>query len=1609
MHYIRFTKFIFLVLISFFSQLGVFAQVIPQTFNCTGAPQSFVVPLCVTSVTVEAWGAGGGGGGIDTYTGSPGGGGAYATAVLAVTPGQILTVIVGCGGSQGGACATNGAGGAGGYGYGNGGSGGNSGPSGCSGPGGGGGGGSAVLNGGTPVVVAGGGGGGGGGGNFGDGGNGGGGGQNGFAQSSAGGILGASASSVGLNGASTGADGAGGGGGGGGVNGGGGGQVPGTDYGGSGGAGGTSLGTTTVSASSQTPGNPGSPNLCAGCAVGGNGGSGAPGIPGDIVISYNTPVALTSSIASTNSCVAATATVTPTSGTAGYTYTWSPSGGNAANAGGLTNGLYTVNFTDANGCTGTQTVNITLPTAVTGTASAGPGPCGVSSATVTASGGTPGYTYTWSPSGGNATTANITNGSYTITIKDAMGCIGTATTSVVLPPALTLTALQTNVTCNGLANGSATATASGGTFPYTYAWSPGPPQISTTGIATGLSGGTTYTVGVQDGVGCQDTLSLTITQPAILQQTLTATNPICLGFSSVLNDAVSGGTSPYTVTWSSGGNFIGAAGTTTVSPLITTTYSASVLDAHSCANTATVTVTVNPLPTVTVNSPTICVGGSVTLTANGASTYSWNTGTGLSATVGTSVTANPVTTTVYTITGTDVNTCTSTATSTVTVNPLPTVTVNSATICAGNPTTLTALGATTYTWALGTGLSSTSGNTVTANPASTTVYTITGADANNCINTATSTVVVNALPNVTVNSGTICFGLSMVCLPLGATTYTWGPAAGLSSTTGASVTANPITTTIYTVTGTDANNCSNTATSTVTVNPLPNVTVNTGTICTSGSTTLNANGASTYTWTPATGLSATNGASVSANPTVTTNYTITGTDINNCVNVTTTTVNVNSLPVVTVASATICIGTPTTLTANGAGTYTWSPGTGLSSTFGSTVTANPATTTNYTITGSNGCLSTTTATVTVNSLPTVSVNSATLCAGFTATLTAVGSATTYSWSPATALSATTGISVNANPNTTTIYTLTGTDANSCVNTATSTVVVNPVQIPVAGSNSPICANQNLNFTGTGGLFYVWAGPNGYNTISQNPTIVNSTANQSGTYTLVVTDINNCIDSTTINVTVNPLPIVTASNNSAICANQTLNFSGSGGATYLWTGPNSYSVAAQNPSIANAQVPASVIYTLTATDANNCVSSDTTLVIVNPSPAVTVNSATICIGNSAVLTANGASGTYTWTPSTGLSASLGNPVTANPTTTTSYSVTGIDLTGCSTTIGLTVLVNPLPTVTVNSATICAGSNTTLQAQGANLYSWSPTGGLSSSSGAVVTASPAASATYIVTGTDINNCVNKDTCTVLVNPLPNISITPPTATGCESLCVDFSNTGTSTNGTYFWNFGDSKTSTTVAPSHCFSKGTYTISLQLTDSIGCVNTTTAHVVAYPQPHANFYDNPQPTTILDPVIYFHDITTGGANITSWNWNFGDNLGTATSQNPTHTYQDTGTFAVQLIVTTNMGCKDSITQFVIIEDEYFIYVPNAFTPNFDGTNDIFLPVGEGVTEYKLHVYDRWGQLVFSTNDILQGWDGRHLNKGNTYAQEDTYVWRIEAKNKKGEPKLLKGTVSLIK
>uniref|UniRef100_UPI0028E4AB60 T9SS type A sorting domain-containing protein n=1 Tax=Chryseobacterium indoltheticum TaxID=254 RepID=UPI0028E4AB60 len=314
---------------------------------------------------------------------------------------------------------------------------------------------------------------------------------------------------------------------------------------------------------------------------------------------------------SCNSGSNGTAGIVVTGGTAPYTYAWSPSGGTAATATGLLAGTYTVTVTDANACTITRTVTITQPTAISGTTVVTNIACNGGSTgaiNLTPTGGSAPYTFNW---GGGITTEDRTGlaaGTYTVTITDANGCTGTVTATVTQPTAMSATVSQTNVSCNSGSNGTAGIVVTGGTAPYTYAWSP---SGGTAATATGLLAGT-YTVTVTDANACTITRTVTITQPTAISGTTVVTNIACNGGSTgAINLTPTGGSAPYTFNWGGGITTEDRTG------LSAGTYTVTITDANGCTGTVTATVTQSSA----VAAPT------------GAATQSFNAGDTLSALV----------------------------------------------------------------------------------------------------------------------------------------------------------------------------------------------------------------------------------------------------------------------------------------------------------------------------------------------------------------------------------------------------------------------------------------------------------------------------------------------------------------------------------------------------------------------------------------------------------------------------------------------------------------------------------------------------------------------------------------------------------------------------------------------------------------------------------------------------------------------------------------------------------------------------------------------------------------------------------------------------------------
>jgi large repetitive protein len=805
---------------------------------------------------------------------------------------------------------------------------------------------------------------------------------------------------------------------------------------------------------------------------------------------------------------------------------------------------------------------------------------------------------------------------------------------------------------------------------------------------------------------------------------------------------------PGTATSINSGFTFSAAGTYTV------TLAASVNNLAGCTATTTQQVTISQAPTVNAGADFSICASAVPIQLNGSPSGGAWAGTGVSSTGLYTPPSNSGTATLtYTLPSS--STCPSQSDQLiVTINPKPTVSILPATpnICNGSSVSLTAsssITSSTFSWSPSNGLSSSTGATVSANPSATTTYTVTGtAPSTGCNNTVSVLVTVNPNPTVSVPTpASICAGNSTALTATGAGglgpyTYAWSPALGLSSTSGASVTASPTITSSYSVVVTDSRGCTGNATVTVTVNPIP--VVNAGpdvSICSgSGANTLTGFSPAAGTWT-GTGVTSTGVFTPSGLGNITLTYSVTqngctGTDqlIVNVINPTTANAGVDQ-GICLNANAISLTGTPSG--------GNWSGGSLVSQTGVFTPSSAGTHTLTYTF-GSGSCTATDQVVITVYALPTVSVNDPTICAGIQATLTAVGSNGLapyfYAWSPTAGLSASNVAIVNVSPTASTTYTVTITDAHSCSASDVSSITVNPIPIVNAGPDVGVCNTPNsFTLTGFSPIGGNWMGtgvtPAGVYTPSGPAQI---------TLTYSFTQ-NGCTgsDDIVLNVT-NPTP-ANAGTDQNICLNApAISLSGIpiGGS---WSGTGVTNQGVFTPSTLG-------ISTLTYSfGTGNCQVSDQVDIHVLALPSVSVSPISFCTGLSGTLQAVGSGGagtyTYLWAPSSGLSATTGVSVIADSTLSGTYTATITDANSCSSSFQVAVTVNPLPIIEAGPDLTVCNTATLTQLSGFSPANGTWTGtGVSANGGFLPSGTGSSVLTYSFT--DGNGCINQDSLTISI---------------------------------------------------------------------------------------------------------------------------------------------------------------------------------------------------------------------------------------------------------------------
>ncbi len=766
---------------------------------------------------------------------------------------------------------------------------------------------------------------------------------------------------------------------------------------------------------------------------------------------------------------------------------------------------------------------------------------------------------------------------------------------------------------------------------------------------------------------------------------------------------------------------------------------------------------------------------------------------------------------------------------------------------------------------------------------------------------------------------------------------------------------------------------------------------------------------------------------------------------------------VNCLPVVNYNADTVCKNRATifnNLTAGAISNWDWNFGDASTSsiqnpshTYASCGTFN----TKLIVTNMEGCKDSVAKTTSVNCVPVANFGVANVCltqpmifndsSSFSG-----GSVTAWSWNFGD------GTPLSTSQHTTHLFSLPGTYSVSliasnnfgCKDTVTKNVIVYP--LPNAQFSAvDVCDGNNVLFNDSsdipaGNMISSWSWNFGDGSPLFSGQIVTGGhlyANP-GTYTSKLTVVSNfgCIDSVTEAIIVHSNPVVDF-NNTSVCNNNATQFNDitilASGSISSWEwnfGDTTTTVFTQNPLHVYSN-PGSHTVTLIANTNFGC--SDTISkpiqVHFNPIANFTLNEA--CTGDTIYFTNTSFVNTpyslvnHLWSFGDGSQSSTLNAKHAYVTS-GNYSVSLITTTntGCTDTITNSAVAHPLPMAQYSALNVCESVpvqfiNSSIISGNGSIQSfvWNFNDGITTDNNSNTSHlyTPGTHTAELIVVSDFG-CADSVTKTIVVNPnpVPNFSVND--TVGCEPLCITFQNTSTITSGNnaqFSWNFGDgSPISTSQDLFHCYENGSvnstafYTPELTVTSDSGCVIelTKTNYITVHPLSEANFTTQPQTATIIDPVIYITDISTGAS---IWTWNYGDGTSSASNLSP-YTYADTGAYVITLITSNQFNCSDTTYQTVIIEPDFIFYIPNVFTPNDDGLNDSFTGKGISIIKFEMTIFDRWGNLIYYTDNINKPWDGK-VNHGTEITQQDVYVYAVNVTDFKNRLHKYKGVVTLIK
>ncbi|MBK8846386.1 MAG: M36 family metallopeptidase [Bacteroidetes bacterium] len=984
------------------------------------------------------------------------------------------------------------------------------------------------------------------------------------------------------------------------------------------------------------------------------------------------------------------------------------------------------------------------------------------------------YTYNWQPgnlNGASQTVTPVANTTYTVNVADGSGCVQPFTTPLITVTPVTV-AIGGSVTfCSGGAT-----TLDAGSY-ATYNWSTG---ATTQTITVNTAG--TYTVSVTNAGGCSGSGSITTSISTSLTPVILGDLSICSGNTNVLD----AGVGYATYSWSTGA-------TTQTIPVSTTgTFTVTVSDGAGCSGTASATTTIDAIPSPIISGNlSFCPGTSSVLSVGLFAGYNWSTG-------GTTQSISVNTAGTFTVTVTNVEGCTSSASVTTSNYTPPTPVITGATgFCTGSSTILDAGVYTSYAWSTGA-----TTQTITVNSAL--IFTVTVTDGNGCTASTSATTTLFALPNpVITGAATICNGSTNILDAGTFASYNWSTGSTLQTT---SITL-PGT---YTVTVTDANGCTNSATKTVVsllaITPAITLSPNTP-VCPGSSVTLTLDSTITFSQTnPITIPNTLVNATPYPAPLVVSGFPVSG--------VTVKSVKLNGVSHTFPDDLDILLQSPTgtnviLMSDVGGGTDIVSQNFTFKDGFPALSNNGPITGGTYAPTnvGSPDTWSAPGPGAFTQAAPALSMFNGDMngtwnllvADGFaqdggtinswSITFESSNTNITYAWSPATGLSNTTQLITTATPATTTTYTVTINDGISgCTTSLSATVNVHVAPAPSISGALTFCSGSSTTLDAGVFASYLWSTSETTQTIS---------VNTAGTFTVTVTDGNGCAGSASVTTTVNANPTPSISGTTTFCAGSSTTLdAGAGYAGYSWSTGSTIQTIAVNTA---------GTFTVTVTDGNGCTgsASATTTVNSNPTPAIS-GSLIFCAGGSTTLDAGSFSG-YSWS-----SGETTQTISVN--TAGTFTVTVTDGNGCTGSASATTTVNSNPTPVISGSLIfCAGSSTTLDAGSFSGYSWS-------TGASTQTISVNSAGTFTVTVTDLSTgctasssaTVNSNTNNLTCAATDNISCTTPNGTV----------TATAAGVSFMWDNGN-----TNASQGGLVAGTYTVTV--TDlTTGCTATCSATV---------------------------------------------------------------------------------------------------------------------------------------------------------------------------------------